>query len=101
MSHEIRLTAQKLARCLETIRPFVYWRRLPLAPFRFQAIEEQDWPLVGPQADGDDWPEIEPFTYWGGRDVNFVLRGEFSVPHGFAAGSAVALFLPLGGRGWF
>ncbi|MGB4870710.1 MAG: alpha-mannosidase [Candidatus Promineifilaceae bacterium] len=101
MSHEIRLTAQKLARCLETIRPFVYWRRLPLPPFRFQAIEEQDWPLVGPQADGDDWPEIEPFTYWGGQDVNFVLRGEFSVPHGFAAGSAVALFLPLGDAGGF
>jgi len=101
MSHEIRLTAQKLARCLETIHPFVYWRRLPLAPFRFQAIKERDWPLVGPQADDGGWPEIEPFTYWGGRDVNFVLRGEFSVPAGFAAGGAVALFLPLGDAGGF
>lgn len=100
MSHEIRLTAQKLARCLETIRPFVYRRRLPLAPFRFQAVGEQDWPPVGPQAEDEDWPEIAPFTYWGGRDVNFILRGEFSVPHGFAAG-AVALFLPLGDAGGF
>ncbi|MBP6472876.1 MAG: alpha-mannosidase [Chloroflexi bacterium] len=101
MKHEIRLTAQKLAQSLELIAPWVYLRRQPLVPFRFQVIAEQAWPVVDPQAEAADWPEIAPFTYWGGRDVNFVLRGQFAVPAGFAADGEVALYLPLGDAGGF
>ena len=42
-----------------------------------------------------------PNTYWGGHNVNFALRGEFTVPPDFDPAAPVALFLPLGDAGSF
>ena len=99
MKHEIRLTAQKLARLLALIEPQAHGRYHPLAPLRFLALEGPgDFTL---DLDNADWPVIAPDTYWGGPDVNFVMQGEFRVPEGFDVQAPVALFLPLGEAGEF
>ncbi|MDQ2806151.1 MAG: alpha-mannosidase, partial [Chloroflexota bacterium] len=101
MQHDIRLTAKKLARRLELIAPLVYRRRQPLAPLTLQALAgpEVAPPLNAP--DTGDWPAIPYNSYWGGHDLNFALRGSFTVPADWDAAAPVALLLPLGDGGDF
>ena len=46
-------------------------------------------------ADPSGWAEIAPGDYWGGADLNFVLKSGFTVPDGWNP-KAIALHLPLG-----
>ncbi len=102
MNHDIRMTAQKIARRLALIEPLAYRRQFPLAPFRFRALSGPDVPPpLEPNIDDADWQELSPHTYWGKQNLNFVLRGAFTVPPDFDAGSPAALFLPLGEGGDF
>ncbi|MCB8968760.1 MAG: alpha-mannosidase, partial [Ardenticatenaceae bacterium] len=54
-----------------------------------------------PTPDEAGWQTVPPHSYWGGRDVNFVMSGEFTVPPTFDDSSPVVLFLPLGDAGGF
>ncbi len=49
------------------------------------------------------WQVVPPLTYWGKRDLNFLMRGKFAVPEEFGASSpgSMALFLPIGEAGDF
>jgi len=98
--HDIRLTAQKIAKRLELIQPLEYRARQALGAFRFKALRDasENPPL---EADTSDWELIPANSYWGGSDLNFVMHGEFSVPQSWDAGLPVALFLPLGETGDF
>ncbi len=98
--HDIRLTAQKIAKRLELIHSLEYRAQQPLGAFRFKALPDasENPPL---EVDSSDWEIIPANSYWGGSDLNFVMHGEFTVPQTWDAGLPVALFLPLGETGDF
>jgi alpha-mannosidase len=102
LQHDIRLTARKIARRLELIAPLVYRRRAPLPPWRFHALAGPDVPPpLDPDLDDSAWAEVPARTYWGGHDINFVLRGTFAVPPEFDPAHPAALYLPLGNAAGF
>ncbi|MBE7469752.1 MAG: alpha-mannosidase [Anaerolineae bacterium] len=96
MSHKVRWTIEKITERLRLIEPLVYRRSQPLPPFRYLPL---DGPLVAPPLDPDiddsDWTEVHPYTYWGVRDTNFVLRSWFEIPPDWEPDLPVALYLPL------
>lgn len=99
MIHTVRWTAQKLAQRLALIEGLVYRRRTPLSAFQMKPLPD---PMALPPLDStpdDSWTALEPFTHWGRRDLNFILRGHFVAPSDWQA--PVALYLPLGVAGDF
>ncbi|MBN1180119.1 MAG: alpha-mannosidase [Anaerolineae bacterium] len=100
MNHVIRMTAPKIARRLDLVAPLVVRRTHSLDPLRFKAL---GWPLEPPPLDADlaGWETIPPRSYWGGQNVDFVLRGTFAVPADFDRRAPIALVLNLGDAGGF
>jgi alpha-mannosidase len=100
MLHTIRWTPKKIAQRLALIAPLIYRRSEPIVPFRFQALTGPEEP---PALDAGDssGAVIEPYTYWGGPRVNFMLYGAFQVPSDWAGDVPVALHLPIGEAGDF
>ncbi len=102
MQHDIRMTAKKIARRLELIAPLVYRRSQPLQPLAYQTLAGPgDAPPLDVGDGDDDWQPIPFNSYWGGHDINFALRGSFTVPPEFDRTAPIALFLPLGDGGDF
>ncbi len=102
MKHTDRWTAQKIARRIDLIKPLVYRRRKPLASFCYLRLSDSDSePPVAPDIDDKDWPLIEPETYWGRWQSDYLLRTTFRVPTDWNSAAPVALFLPLGEAGDF
>ncbi len=102
MHHRMRMTARKIARRLELVAPLAYRRTHPLAPLRFKPLAGP-WvtPPLAPDADGADWAVLPPQSYWGGQDIDFVLKGTFVVPTEFDHQAPIALALNLGDAGSF
>jgi alpha-mannosidase len=102
MLHQTRWTEEKIRQRLALIEPLVYRRSEELSPFRYYKLKDaREQPLVGPEVDDQDWAVVEPNTYWGGPQTNFMLRGVFQVPVEWPNTSQVALYLPLGDAGEF
>ena len=81
MIHDMRWTSKKIAQRIETVEALVYRRKRPIGPFRYLELPGlMSPPPVGPDADDAGWQEIGPFTHWGKRYTDFVLRCEFAVP---------------------
>lgn len=96
MTHKIRWTAEKITQRLQLIEPLVHRQYRPLAPFRFTRLDSPlELPPVGPEVDDSAWMTVNPYTYWGGRAINFALRGHFEVPTDWDPEVPVALYLPL------
>lgn len=75
MKHTDRWTAQKIAQRIDLIKPLVYHQRKPLASFRYRRLSDSDSePPVAPDVDDKDWPLIEPETYWGRWQSDYLLR---------------------------
>lgn len=97
MIHKIRWTIEKIEQRIELIEPLVYRKRAPIAPFRFFKLSSpEDTPSTATDVDDSGWDTIEPNSYWGLPDTNFVLRTQFEVPIDWELGFEVALYLPLG-----
>ena len=80
------MTAKKIARRLTLIAPLAHRRSAPLPPLRFKQLAGPgEPPPLDAQEDGAGWQVVLPNSYWGGHNVNFALRGEFTVPPDFAA----------------
>jgi alpha-mannosidase len=92
--HARRLTRAKIGARLTLIAPLVFRRSAPIEPFRLHPLTEArlDAPIC---ADPAGWEVIEPGSYWGEADLNFVLKSGFVVPEGWHA-DRLALHLPLG-----
>ncbi len=102
MIHDMRWTSKKIAQRIETVEALVYRRKRPIGPFRYLELPgPMSPPPVGPDADDAGWQEIGPFTHWGKRYTDFVLRREFAVPTDWDADAPVALYLPIGEAGDF
>jgi alpha-mannosidase len=102
MFHDIRWTSQKIAKYLEVIKPLVYKDRSSIPPFRLRVLQGPDVePPVAPEIEDKDWQVIPPKSYWGGADVNFVLRSHFKIPGDWQAFDNIALYLPIGIAGDF
>ena len=106
MIHQQRWTAEKITQRLALIEPYVYRRRSEIPPFRFLALDGPIDPksqsaIHNPPSAIESWPVIDPNTYWGRWQTDFVLRSSFSVPADWSADAPVALYLPLGEAGSF
>ena len=103
MNHQRRWTIDKIKQRLTLIEPLVYWQKRPLPPFRYQPLDSpQAPPPLGPHVDDSNWPVIEPYTYWGAWQTDFVLRTTFDLPDEWRTTEhPLALYLPLGDAGDF
>ncbi|MEM9232125.1 MAG: glycoside hydrolase family 38 C-terminal domain-containing protein [Pseudomonadota bacterium] len=92
--HRYRLTEEKIGARLRLIAPMVHRRSVPIEPFRILPLDAPilDAPIC---ADPSDWAVIDPESYWGRADLNFILKSGFTIPSGLDTG-ALALHLPLG-----
>ncbi len=100
--HQIRWTFAKIRQRLALIEPLVYRQRHPLSCFEYLRLEG---PHVDPTIMSADtnavWETIPWNSYWGGRNTDFLLRGEFQVPATWDVDGPIALHLPLGTAGDF
>lgn len=102
LTHSSRWTAPKIAQRLHLIAAQVYRRRSDLAPFAVMQLPDPATPPpLGAAGAGADWQTIAPYSYWGERDFNFMLRGTFTIPVDWPRTQPVALYLPLGDAGDF
>lgn len=94
MSGRWPFTAEKIATRLTLIAPLIFRKSVPLAAFRLMELDRAmvQAPIC---ADPSGWPVIAHQSYWGGPDLNFVLKSELQVPLGWDAAN-LALHLPLG-----
>ena len=86
--------AEKIASRLALIAPHIFRKTQPLPPFRILPMPAAsiNAPIC---ADPSGWEEIPHHAYWGGADLNFVMKTQFVVPDGWDAKN-LALYMPLG-----
>ena len=102
MKHAQRFTLDKIKRRLELIAPAVTSASQELPEFRFLEIASpEQTAFVGAGVDTSGWQVIEPHSYWGRRQANFVLRTTFAIPEAWDPELPTALYLPLGDAGDF
>ena len=102
MIHKMRWTAEKIAQRLRVIEPLVYRRAQALPPLRYKALAgPMEPPPLGLDLALDDWPVLQPHSYWGAWTTDFLLRTTFAVPADWDPPAPVALYLPLGEAGDF
>ncbi|MHB9071830.1 MAG: alpha-mannosidase [Sedimentisphaerales bacterium] len=102
MMHEQRWTIKKISQRIALAEQLVYRQTHPIEAFRFTALENcRQKPLVEENIDDSVWNVIEPGSYWGQTNVNFMLRTSFEIPRTWDKCCPVALFLPLGEAGDF
>ncbi|WP_374686578.1 glycoside hydrolase family 38 C-terminal domain-containing protein [Promineifilum sp.] len=102
MRHFLHPTPLQLARALDRLAALVYRRRVPLEPLRFTRLSGPPFGSPPAPAAGDPGEPIPPGTYWGGPNVNFLLRGVVTIPADIdPAAGPLALHLPLGEAGDF
>ncbi len=79
MSHDLRLTAEKITRRIALLRAHVLAQLTELAPFRLCNLPD----AAAPPALDDDaagWATLAWNSYWGGADRHFHIRSGFAVP---------------------
>ncbi len=108
LSHQTRLTVEKITQRLELIKTMVHCRKEPIAGFRYLPIDRSpagDGPvapeLVQPGLDDSGWERLTPPAQWGTWQTNFVMRADFSVPQDWPEEGLAALYLPIGAAGDF
>lgn len=102
MHHQIRWTAEKIAKSIKLIQPLIYRRRQVLADFRCLLLSgPQQQPPIAPHDSDEGWPSIPANSYWGEWRRDFVLRTTFSVPPDWPQDAPIALHIPLGVAGDF
>lgn len=100
LTHKARWTASKIAQRLKLVEAAIYRQRSELPPFALKPLPDpQTPPPIG--IDQGEWQTIAPYSHWGHRDLNFLMRTTFTVPVDWPADVPVALYLPLGDSGDF
>ncbi len=95
-------TLQKLKNRLRLIEPLVYRQRWELPAFKLHLFPEESQPLpLNEEVALREWPAVEPYTYWGKWNSDFVLITRFALPHEFLSIGNLELYLPLGEAGDF
>ncbi len=97
LPHDIRHTQLKIERRLQLIKPLIYRKSVPLAPFRFTSLAGA---LTPPPLDADTaaWEILPPNSYWGAKGMHFALATTFIIPDTF---DSAALLFNLGESGDF
>lgn len=102
LTHSSRWTAPKIAQRLHLIETQVYRQHSDLPPFQVMKLPDpQTPPPLGALGFGYDWQTILPYSYWGERNFNFLLRNSFTIPTDWPRTQPIALYLPLGEAGDF
>jgi len=102
VQHAERWTKQKITQRIRLIEPLIYRKAHPLPPFRYKTLDgPQVDPPIGADVDDSGWDVIEPNTYWGTWNTDFVMRTTFNVPADWDTDAPIALYLPLGDAGDF
>lgn len=102
IDHDFLLTAEKIAHRLELIEQNLFQRHLPLPAWRYHQLEDHPHPDAElPAASSPGWQEIEPHSYWGEWQTNFVLQTSLVIPPDWPASQTLQLYLPIGTAGDF
>ncbi len=93
MRHDTRWTAEKTQKYIRLLAPYVYRQTHPIPNPRYRELAS---PQIDPplHAETDAWPTLEPGTYWGQRETDFIMRTQFTVPDGWD--KPLVLHLPIG-----
>lgn len=79
MTHDLRLTSEKIARRIALLQPHVLDPLVELTPFRLCYLDDaSSAPPLNRGA--DDWDLLPWNSYWGGADKHFHIRSGLSVP---------------------
>lgn len=92
MNHELRFTAEKIAKRIDLVRPLIQRACHPLPEFDFEQLAD----ATARPGSGTPRGTVAWESYWAGQDTHFVLRSRFEVPQEF---TNPALYLPLGVAG--
>lgn len=92
MSHQRRLTEEKIRTRLDLIRRARHRRRRVMSPFRLHVLPAAD---TQPPLGARNGSLIPWESHWATADTHFLLQTEVEIPHW----SAPALYLPLGEAG--
>ena len=100
MYHQQRWTLDKIKSRLQTILPMVYQSSSPIDNFWYKELSD---PLSKPELNPDlsTYKEIQPHSYWGNWQTNFLLFSTFKIPDDWESNAPIALLLPLGVAGDF
>ena len=102
MRHQIRWTAEKIARRLELIKAQTYRQKIEIPPFRYKYLNDPlDSPPVAVDVDDFAWDMIQPQDYWANPRTNFILRTKFTSGDFEWNDGPIALSLPIGIAGDF
>lgn len=100
MSHQQRLTVEKVTQRLALIRPLINRHSLALSPFQCQFLPADFIAAPQPPEMASEAAVIEPGSYWGRWDTHFMLQSTLQIPEEWAEGQVI-LYLPLGISGEF
>jgi alpha-mannosidase len=100
MSHQQRLTVEKITQRLALIRPLINRQSLALPPFQCQFLPGDFIAAPQPPEMAGEAAVIEPGSYWGKWNTYFMLQTALQIPEAWADGQVV-LYLPLGISGEF
>ncbi len=98
--HELTQTLQKFNARLKLIEPLVYRQSWDMPAFRVKLFPQGSQPL-GETDDWESWPQVQPYSYWGKWNSDFVLAVRFALPKECLAVDDLAFYLPLGQAGDF
>jgi len=100
MYHQQRWTIDKIKSRLQTILPMIYQSSSLIDNFWYKELSD---PLTKPELipDLSTYIEIQPNSYWGNWQTNFLFFTTFKTPTEWESKQPVALFLPLGVAGDF
>lgn len=101
MTHDLRLTAEKITRRITLLRAHVLTPLSELVPFRLRYLPDATTPPPL-SADAYSWETLPWNSYWGGADKHFHIRSGLVVPDSGAHDPArhhLVLHMPLGVTG--
>ncbi len=97
MLHKVRWTSEKIGQRIALIEPHVYRQKQALPPFHYKTLSSPlEAPPVGEEFDPSSWDVIEPDSYWGTWETNFIMKSSFQIPTDWDKNLPVALYMPIG-----
>ena len=76
MYHKVRWTTQKITQRIELVESLLYRRLAPLDDFRYKVLPDpMSDPLIAANVDDSSWDLVAPYSHWGKKFTDFMLRG--------------------------
>ena len=102
IDHDFMFTSDKIAHRLALIEENLFQRELSLPAWQYHRLESAHHPHTAlPAPDSPHWQIIEPHSYWGEWQTNFILKTDLVIPEDWPDSQDLQLYLPMGEAGDF